>query len=98
MSNGDEALLGQLPQSTDVCPHVQLTAHQDHLGVGTKLLRLPLPLWINEQTDRQTDLSDYPLVVRLNTVVSTARVILLISEMSYSGKTFTLPDREYVDL
>lgn len=41
----DEPLLGQFPQRADVCPHVQLASHQDHFGVGTKLLRLTLPLW-----------------------------------------------------
>lgn len=45
VGDGDEALLGELPQGVDVRPHVQLAAHQDHFGVGAELLRLPLPLW-----------------------------------------------------
>lgn len=49
----DEALLGELPQGADVCPHVQLAAHQHHFGVGTKLLRLSLPLLRHEPTEKQ---------------------------------------------
>lgn len=45
VGDGDEALLGELPQGADVRPHVQLAAHQHHFGVGTELLRLALPLW-----------------------------------------------------
>lgn len=44
MCHGDEALLGELPQRVEVCPHVQLAAHQHDLRVGAELLRLPLPL------------------------------------------------------
>lgn len=44
VSDGDEPLLGQLPQCPHVRPHVQLAAHQHHLGVGAELLRLALPL------------------------------------------------------
>lgn len=40
----DKSLLGQLPQSGQVSPHVQLTANQHHLGIGAKLLSLSLPL------------------------------------------------------
>lgn len=40
----DEALLGELPQSVEVCPHVQLAADQHNLRVGAELLRFPLPL------------------------------------------------------
>lgn len=50
MSDRDEALLGEFPQRVDVCPHVQLAAHQHHFGVGTKLLRLTLPLWTQTTT------------------------------------------------
>lgn len=53
----DEALLGQLPQGVDICPHVQLTAHQHHFGVGTKLLRLPLPLLRHEWTEKHSNTS-----------------------------------------
>lgn len=42
--DGDEALLGKLPQRVQVRPHVQLAAHQHDLGVGAELLGLPLPL------------------------------------------------------
>lgn len=49
MGDGDETLFGEFPQRVDICPHVQLTAHQHHFGVGTKLLRLPLPLWKHEK-------------------------------------------------
>ena len=48
----DEALFGEFPQGADVCPHVQLTAHQHHFGIGTKLLRLSLPLWKHEPPER----------------------------------------------
>lgn len=44
VGDGDEALLGEFPQGVDICPHVQLTANQHHFGIGTELLRLPLPL------------------------------------------------------
>lgn len=40
----DEALLGKLPQRVQVCPHVQLAAHQHYLCIGAELLSLPLPL------------------------------------------------------
>ena len=53
VGDGDEALLGELPQGADVCPHVQLAAHQHHFGVGTKLLRLSLPLLRHEPTEKQ---------------------------------------------
>lgn len=46
MGNRDEPVLGQLPHDVQVRPHVQLAAHQHHLGVGTELLGLTLPLWI----------------------------------------------------
>lgn len=49
VGDGDETLFGEFPQRVDICPHVQLTAHQHHFGVGTKLLRLPLPLWKHEK-------------------------------------------------
>lgn len=44
MGDGDESVLGQLPHDVQVCPHVQLAADQHHLGVGTELLGLTLPL------------------------------------------------------
>lgn len=44
MCHGDEALLGELPEGVEVCPHVQLAAHQHDLRVGAELLRFPLPL------------------------------------------------------
>lgn len=48
--DGDEALLGKLPQRVQVRPHVQLAAHQHDLGVGAELLSLPLPLqWRQER-------------------------------------------------
>lgn len=46
MSDRDEPVLGQLPHDVQVRPHVQLAAHQHHLGVGTELLGLTLPLRI----------------------------------------------------
>lgn len=52
----DESLLGKFPQGVDVCPHVQFTANQHHFGIGTKLLRLSLPLWRHERAERQTSL------------------------------------------
>lgn len=45
MGNRDKPLLGQLPQGGQVRPHVQFAANQHHLGVGAKLLSLPLPLF-----------------------------------------------------
>lgn len=45
MSNRDKPLLGQLPQGGQVSPHVQFTANQHNLGIGAKLLSLPLPLF-----------------------------------------------------
>lgn len=45
MCNRDKPLLGQLPQCGQVSPHVQFTANQHNLGIGTKLLSLPLPLF-----------------------------------------------------
>lgn len=44
MGDGDESVLGQLPHDVQVRPHVQLAADQHHLGVGTELLGLTLPL------------------------------------------------------
>ena len=41
----DESEFGQLSQDAQVGPHVQLAAHQHHLGTGAELLGLPLPLW-----------------------------------------------------
>ena len=45
MRNRDKPLLGQLPQCGQVSPHVQFTANQHNLGIGAKLLSLPLPLF-----------------------------------------------------
>lgn len=39
-------MLGQLPHDVQVRPHVQLAADQHHLGVGTELLGLTLPLQV----------------------------------------------------
>lgn len=50
MGNGDETLFGEFPQGVYVRPHVQLTAHQHHFGVGTELLSLSLPLWKHENS------------------------------------------------
>lgn len=44
MGHRDKSVLGQLPHYGQVGPHIQLTAHQDHFGVGAELLRLTLPL------------------------------------------------------
>lgn len=75
MSDGDESELGQLSQDIEVRPHVQLAAHQNHLGIGTELLRLPLPLFQHTvqglwPTDVETDensirvrVSQWPYVV-----------------------------------
>ena len=41
----DESEFGQLSQDAQVGPHVQLAAHQHHLGTWAELLGLPLPLW-----------------------------------------------------
>lgn len=45
MCNRDKPLLGQLPQCGQVGAHVQFTANQHNLGIGAKLLSLPLPLF-----------------------------------------------------
>uniref|UniRef100_A0A3B3CT88 Vesicle amine transport 1 n=1 Tax=Oryzias melastigma TaxID=30732 RepID=A0A3B3CT88_ORYME len=50
MSDGDQALLGELPQDVDVCPHVQFTAYHHHFGLWTELLGLSLPLWRQQIT------------------------------------------------
>lgn len=52
MGHRDEPVLGQLPHDVQVSPHVQLAADQHHLGVGTELLGLTLPLRI---TGTKTD-------------------------------------------
>lgn len=44
MCNRNKPLLGQLPQCGEVGPHIQFTANQHNLGIGAKLLSLPLPL------------------------------------------------------
>lgn len=44
VGDGEESVLGQLPHHVQVRPHVQLAADQHHLGVGTELLGLTLPL------------------------------------------------------
>lgn len=44
MCDRDEALLGELPEGVEVCPHVQLAADQHNLRIGAELLCLPLPL------------------------------------------------------
>lgn len=58
MGNGDETLLGEFPQGVYVRPHVQLTAHQHHFGVGTELLSLSLPLWKHENSVCVTNSAD----------------------------------------
>lgn len=45
----DEPVLGQLPHDVQVRPHVQLAADQHHLGVGTELLGLTLPLRVTRR-------------------------------------------------
>ena len=52
VSDRDESEFGQFSQHVEVRPHVQLAAHQNHLGIGTELLGLSLPLCGNTE-DRQ---------------------------------------------
>lgn len=46
MGDRNESVFGELPHDVEICPHVQLAADQHHFGIGTELLRLPLPLCI----------------------------------------------------
>lgn len=47
--DGRLSVVGQLHECRQVGAQVRLTAHQQHLGVGTKLLDLPFPLWRTKQ-------------------------------------------------
>lgn len=46
MGDGNESVFGELSHDVEIRPHVQLAADQHHFGIGTELLRLPLPLCI----------------------------------------------------
>lgn len=74
MGNGDETLLGEFPQGVYVRPHVQLTAHQHHFGVGTELLSLSLPLWKHENS--VVPLIQPMMKVRLGFNVASARLAI----------------------
>lgn len=74
MGNGDEPLFGEFPQGVYVGPHVQLTAHQHHFGVGTELLSLSLPLW--KHGNSVVSLIQQMMTVRMCFNVASARLAI----------------------